>query len=117
MPMFASTKPKNSKPRSWRFGKERKNNMNKTKTTEDKTFVARSTKPALLALLIGLALTSFAWLAARAGGGGATHLRWDILHLTVTPQGNILDAGGIAWANAADGSHITLTGSGTWLSV
>ncbi len=87
--------------------------MNKIKTNKDKTFVARSAKPALLALLIGLALTSFAWLAARAaGGGGATHLRWDLIHVI----GNVLSAGGFDSAKAADGSEITLTGSGTWLS-
>src|SRR5207244_10380172 len=59
------------------------------------------------------AVTSFAWLAVRAGGGGgATHMRWDLIHL----QAGVLSAGGIDWAKAADGSKITLTGSGTWLS-
>src|SRR5207247_8414806 len=93
-------KPGSIDPKS----RERKNNMNKTKTNEDKTFVSRSAKPALLALLIGLALTSFAWLAARAaGGGGATYLRWDLIHLI----GNVVSAGGFDSAKAADGSQIT----------
>ena len=68
----------------------------------------------MLALLTGLAVTSFVLLAARAaGGGGATHLRWDLPHLI----GNVISAGGSDSAKAADGSEITLTGSGTWLSI
>jgi hypothetical protein len=71
-------------------------------------FVSRR---ALLAVLLGLAATSFAWLTARAGGG-ATHFRWDLIHLI----GNVISAGGTDSAKAADGSQITLTGSGTWVS-
>jgi len=67
----------------------------------------------LLAVLTGLAVTSFVLLAARAaGGGGATHLSWDLIHLI----GNVISADGSDSAKAADGSQITLTGSGTWLS-
>src|SRR5262245_14865454 len=84
-----------------------------TQTAETRQFGPRCARRALLALVIGLAITSFAWLAARAGGAGATHIRWDLISL----QGNVLDAGGFDWAKAADGSQITLTGSGTWLSV
>jgi hypothetical protein len=67
----------------------------------------------MLALLVVLSITSFVWLAARAGGGGATRIRWDLIHLI----GNVLSAGGSDSAKAADGSEITLTGSGTFLSV
>jgi len=88
----------------------------KNPKTETDRFLPRCTRRASLALVIGLAVTSFAWLAARAGGDGATRLRWDLIHLTVNTQGSFLDAGGIDWAKAADGSQITLTGSGTWLS-
>jgi hypothetical protein len=43
--------------------------------TEDETCIARSG-------FIGLGITSFAWLAARAaGGGGATHFSWDLIHV------------------------------------
>ncbi len=81
--------------------------------TETARFVARCRRPARLALVAALAVTSFAWLAARAtGGGGASHLRWDIIHLI----GTVISAGGSASAKAADGSEITLTGSGTWFS-
>src|SRR6266851_6209957 len=76
--------------------------------------LAQRVRPALLALLTGLAATSFVLLAARAaGGGGAIHLRWDFPHLI----GNVISAGGSDSAKAADGSEITLTGSGTWLSI
>ncbi len=71
------------------------------------------TRRASLALLIGVAVTSFAWLGARADGEGATRLSWDLIHLI----GNVLSAGGVDSAKAADGSGITLTGSGTWLSL
>src|SRR2546425_1065753 len=86
--------------------------MNNPKT-ETVRFVPRCPRRARLALVVALAVTSFAWLAARAtGGGGATHLRWDLIHLI----GNVISAGGSDSAKAADGSQITLTGSGTWFS-
>jgi len=78
--------------------------------------IARRMRHTLGALVIGLALTSFAWLAApAAGGGGATHMSWDLIHVFGT-FGNVISAGGFDSAKAADGSEITLTGSGTWLS-
>src|SRR5437879_8089384 len=86
--------------------------MNDPKT-EPTRFVPRCPRRALLALLVALAVTSFAWLAARATGGeGATRLRWDLIHLI----GNVISAGGSDSAKAADGSQITLTGSGSWAS-
>jgi hypothetical protein len=94
--------------------------MNKTKEAaklnEEKSPrpLARRVRHALFALLVGLVLTTLAWVTARADGGkGATHMRWDLVHLI----GNVLSAGGSDSAMAADGSEITLTGSGTWLSV
>jgi hypothetical protein len=86
--------------------------MNNQKT-ETAPFAPRCARRALLALTIGLAVTSFAWVGARAGGGGATHLSWDLIHLI----GNVVSAGGFDSAKAADGSGITLTGSGTFVSV
>src|SRR5689334_3729637 len=65
-----------------------------------------------LALAVGLALVCWASVAAAGGDKGATVLRWDLIHLI----GNVLSAGGIDSAAAADGSQITLTGSGTWLA-
>ena len=47
----------------------------------------------------------------------ATAYRWDIIHLSAQGTNSVLDAGGVASDNAADGSLITLTGSGTWLSI
>src|SRR5439155_27288208 len=43
--------------------------------------------------------------------------RWDLIHLTPQGTNTLLDAGGIDWAKAADGSQITLTGAGTWLTL
>ena len=84
--------------------------------TETARFVPRCPRRAWLALVIGLTITSFAGLAARAAaGGGATHLRWDLIHLFGS-FGNVVSAGGSDSAKAADGSEITLTGSGTWFS-
>jgi hypothetical protein len=92
--------------------KERKNNMKQTKTNQAKTFVTGSVK---LALLLGIAVASLALLAVGAGGPkGAIHLSWDLIHLFGI-YGNTLSAGGFDSAKAADGSQITLTGSGTWV--
>src|SRR6266404_6279924 len=89
--------------------------MNNPKT-ETVRFVPRCPRRARLALVVALAVTSFAWLAARAtGGGGATHLSWDLIHVFGS-FGNVISAGGSDSAKAADGSQITLTGSGTWAS-
>src|SRR5881397_2303242 len=79
-------------------------------------FVPRCPRRAWLVLVVTLAVTSFAWLATRAaGGGGATHMSWDLIHVFGS-FGNVISAGGSDSAKAADGSQITLTGSGTWLS-
>ena len=90
--------------------------MSTTHTENNPRPIVRRMRPALLALVIGLGITSFAWLAARAaGGGGATHFSWDLIHLFGS-FGNTISAGGFDSAGAADGSQITLTGSGTFLS-
>ena len=84
--------------------------------TETARLVPRRPRRAWLALVVTLAATSFAWLATRAaGGGGATHMSWDLIHVFGS-FGNVISAGGSDSANAADGSRITLTGSGTWFS-
>jgi len=95
--------------------------------------MTRGSKFALLALLTGIAVASPASLS---GGPGEKHradkhrgdkhhrekhhaieYRWDLIH--VTPQGTntVVDAGGVDSDKAADGSQITLTGSGTWLAI
>jgi len=90
----------------------------KNPKTETDRFLPRTARRISLALVIGVVVTSLAWLRARAGGdGGATHMRWDLVHLLTADTPPVLSAGGIDWAKAADGSQITLTGSGTWLSV
>src|SRR5438132_11125480 len=84
--------------------------MNSSKTRQDPESASGKVK---FVLLLGIVVASVALLAVWAAApGGAVHLRWDLIHLT----GSVLDAGGIDWAKAADGSQITLTGSGTWLS-
>src|SRR5262249_52737356 len=65
-----------------------------------------------LALGLGIALISSRSVTAAGGPLGATALRWDLIHLI----GTVVSAGGHASAKAADGSQITLTGSGTFLS-
>jgi len=45
----------------------------------------------------------------------AAHVRWDIMSVNFVPPFTIA-AGGIASATANDGSHITLTGSGTFVA-
>ena len=46
--------------------------------------------------------------------GQAAHVRWDIISLDFTTF--TVSAGGVASAIAQDGSHITLTGSGTFVA-
>jgi hypothetical protein len=80
--------------------------------TRTHRFAQRHATRTVLALLIGVSMTSFVWLAAHADGGGSTGVRWDLIHLI----GNVISEGGSDSAKAADGSEITLTGSGTFLS-
>jgi hypothetical protein len=67
-----------------------------------------------LAGLVFLLVTVFA--SGAAGGGGAMHVRWDLIKLT-TPGGILtVNPGGTASAKAPDGTTITLTGSGTFVA-
>jgi len=47
--------------------------------------------------------------------GQAAHVRWDIISVNFAPPFTV-SAGGIASTLASDGSHITLTGSGTFVA-
>ena len=88
----------------------------KTKANTD-TSVLRGTRRGFLALLPGMAVAPLACLRAKGDDDdqGTTKLRWDLIHLSNdTPP--VLSAGGVDSAKAGDGSQITLTGSGTWLS-
>ena len=113
--------------------------MNNPTRQTNRSFT-RGAKFALLALLTGIAVTS---IIGRANDkhhddkhhddkhhdkkhkdekhhGDKQHgivYRWDLIHLTPQGTNTLLDAGGIDWAKAADGSQITLTGSGTWLTL
>ena len=42
--------------------------------------------------------------------GDAATIRWDILHVTFSPSGNVIAEGGKASASAQNKSTITLTG-------
>lgn len=86
-------------------------------------------------MLTGIAVTAPAWLVGRAGEKHhpdkrkgdkpkgdkhhaiATAYRWDLIHVSSQGTSTVIDAGGVDSDNAADGSLITLTGSGTWLSI
>lgn len=48
--------------------------------------------------------------------GGAAHVRWDIVSLSITPPPGTISPGGMASAEANDGSKIVLTGSGTFVA-
>ncbi len=112
-------------------------------TRQTNRAITMGAKFALLALLTGIAVTSPAWLIGRAAEkhhddkqkgdkhkgdkdhGNKHHAnkhhaivyRWDLIHLTPMGTNNVLDAGGVASDKAANGSQITLTGSGTWLAI
>lgn len=82
--------------------------------TQPHRFLTRGTRRVWLAVLLGIAVAAWASLRGRADEHhSVTRMSWDLIHLI----GNVLDAGGFDSAKAADGSQITLTGSGTWLSV
>src|SRR6266516_2829488 len=125
------------KPRgAIRLKGEARNTMNNP-ARQTKRSITRGATFALLALLTGIAVTSPAWLIGRAGekhhaekhkdkNKGEKHhgekhhgteYRLDLIHLTSQGTNTFLDAGGFDWAKASDGSQITLTGSGTWLTI
>jgi len=65
-----------------------------------------------LATVVGLFI---AWTSA-AAGGGAQHVRWDIISLTGGAPPGPINPGGQASASAPDGDTITLTGSGHFVA-
>jgi hypothetical protein len=67
------------------------------------------------ARVIGLSLIVLMTAAAPFASAQAEHVRWDIVSINFTPPFTA-SAGGIASALANDGSHITLTGSGTFVA-
>jgi hypothetical protein len=67
------------------------------------------------ALTLGAALMLITTFASAAPGGGAQHVRWDIISTTGVPPTPI-NPGGHASATAPGGDTITLTGSGTFVA-
>jgi hypothetical protein len=63
-------------------------------------------------LLLPLVIVNY---ARSNGDGDETKIRWDIISVNFAPPFTV-SAGGIASALASDGSHITLTGSGTFVA-
>ena len=61
-----------------------------------------------------IATLLFVGVGVTARADDANTLRWDLIHVTFMPSGNVLNAGGSASALAQDGSKITVTGSGTF---
>ena len=75
-------------------------------------------KRSIMALVAAGLVVSAAVLAfsAFAAGGGAQHVRWDIISLVGGAPPGPLNPGGIASAMAPDGDLITLTGTGTFVA-
>ena len=69
-----------------------------------------------LASVPGLGPSLLDALSSPASAAGAAHVRWDIVTLDFSATPVTGDAGGVASALAADGSEITLTGSGTFVA-
>src|SRR5215211_5034205 len=67
------------------------------------------------ALTLGATLLLITAFASAAPGGGAQHVRWDIISTTGVPPTPI-NPGGHASAMAPGGDTITLTGSGTFVA-
>jgi len=66
-------------------------------------------------IIISLAVVVMMTAAAPFAFAQASHVRWDIISVHFGTPGTA-SAGGIASATANDGSHITLTGSGTFVA-
>jgi hypothetical protein len=64
---------------------------------------------------LGLSIILMMTAAAPFASAQAEHVRWDIISVNFAPPFTI-SAGGIASALAGDGSHITFTGSGTFVA-
>jgi hypothetical protein len=67
------------------------------------------------AITLGATLILITAFASAAPGGGAQHVRWDLISTTGVPPTPI-NPGGHASATAPDGDMITLTGSGTFVA-
>ena len=69
-------------------------------------------------IIVSLAMIVIMTAAAPIAFAQASHVRWDIINVIFAAPGmpNTLLPGGIASATANDGSHITLTGSGTFVA-
>jgi hypothetical protein len=68
------------------------------------------------ALTVGAAVMLLTTFASAAPGGGAEHVRWDIVHLVGGNPPGPFNPGGEASATAPDGDTITLTGNGTFVA-
>jgi hypothetical protein len=68
----------------------------------------------LVGLLTGIAAFALAVAGGAVGGSDNHKMRWDIVSIDF--GAGTVDAGGFASALAADGSKITMTGSGTFRS-
>jgi hypothetical protein len=68
------------------------------------------------ALTVGAAVMLLTTFASAAPGGGAKHVRWDIVHLAGGNPPGPFTPGGEASATAPDGDTITLTGNGTFVA-
>jgi hypothetical protein len=69
---------------------------------------------ALVAAGLVVSAAVLAFSAFAADGGGAQHVRWDIISLVGGNPPGPINPGGHASATAPDGVTITLTGSGTF---
>jgi hypothetical protein len=68
------------------------------------------------ALILGAAVMLLTTFASAKPGGGAHHVRWDIIHLVGGAPPGPFNPGGQASATAPDGDKITLTGAGTFVA-
>jgi hypothetical protein len=66
-------------------------------------------------LALGLSIILMMTAAAPVVFAQADHVRWDIVSINFAPPFTV-SAGGIASTLAGDGSHITFTGSGTFVA-
>jgi hypothetical protein len=97
--------------------KRKEKSMNDQKATSKTSKKSRSLKLTWLGLALGLGLACWASLADE-DSQGTTAIRWDLIHVFANgPTDSNITAGGSDSAKAADGSEITLTGSGTFQSV
>jgi hypothetical protein len=67
-------------------------------------------------LSLATALALLVTWSSSASGGGAQHVRWDIVSLTGGAPPGPVNPGGQASATAPNGDTITLTGSGTFVA-